>query len=71
MKLPADQYYLYTFVCLKSQRCSSHSDIRSLESDSESEMVAVPLQEVIFYSILLELNNKEQMKLSPGKNIFF
>ena len=32
MKLPADQYYLYIFVCLKSQRCSSHSRIRQYSS---------------------------------------
>ena len=28
MKLPADQYYLYIFVCLKSQQCSSHSHFK-------------------------------------------
>ena len=32
MKLPADQYYLYIFVCLKSQRCSSRSHIRQNSS---------------------------------------
>ena len=32
MKLPADQYYMYIFVCLKSQRCSNHSHIRQNSS---------------------------------------
>ena len=30
MKLTADQFIMYIFVCWKSQRCSNHSRIRQL-----------------------------------------